>query len=211
MQRRSVLIPVGAVLGVAVALGQFSVVVPFMQHWISTATDIGSTISHHVSESILRLNENAGSAVNAVTVLVAPGITAILLAIVARAGVLGRRLVAPILVGFGFLSFLYLPWKQALPVLLISLLLAGVAAFGGEVFISLPAAAMSAMVAFLWIQEMWRNDFAMDQDVVAQVNDLWFSSSSILMARWCSVAIAAIPFVGAVALLIRDVAPLVED
>lgn len=205
MRRSNALIPAGAVIGVALAFGRL----PFLAGAATGLARTASEVTVHVTNWVTGLVSDQPSRWTETTALVvglvSPGLTALLLALAARAGIGLRRGIGGLIVVIGLLSFAVLPRAEAAGVFTVCVALGAAAIVGLDVLVVVPCAAVAAMLAVLWSRDVLASHTATNIGEVTQMHALWFPDQpGLFLSKVVVIAIVFLPFLATLVLLIRD-------
>lgn len=136
--------------------------------------------------------------VAAVLALLVPGVTALLLMIVARGSVRLKGLVALILVGVGIAGFFYLSGGTAVGVAALAFVAAAVAMVATGPLLAAPLAALAAVIGAAFLPRLLDSHSTLANAPVAHLHQALFATAgSPLWLRVVVLVAAAVPFGGA--------------
>lgn len=199
----------GVVIGLGLSLGRFPFLAGAAKGLAETATATEARIADWLMDTLFSTPGNTSLVVAAVLGLMAPGLTAFGLAAAASGGERVRQSAGTVLLGVGLLAFWHLPGSQAIGVVVLCAVIAGLAYTATPIILVVPCAAVATMLAATWLPRLY-DDTVSGRGVgywageqVDVINRVWFDGVEATTAGHVALGFAVIPFLAAGSWLLR--------
>jgi hypothetical protein len=197
---------IGAVLGVAVAVGRVPYFAGAARALAETALRLvdsgGDDLIGHVARTGAPRRVVLG--LSAFVAVLAPGLTALLLVLAARGTLRLRAVVGVLLAVLGVASFFYHPHGIATGVVVLALVVAGVAVVATGPFVAAPLAALAGLIGATYLPRLVTHSNRVEHVAVEAMHRAVYARAGDPTAlRVALLVLAAVPFALAVRFLLR--------
>jgi hypothetical protein len=197
---------IGAVLGVAVALGHVPYLAGAARSLADTALRLVGSAGAHVISGVAHVGapRRVVLGLQSLVEVVAPGITALLLVLAAR-GTLRLRAVVGILVALlGAAAFIYEPGGDATGAIFLALAVAGIAVVATGPLVALPLAALAGLIGASYLPHLIAHRASVEGGAVRAMHTaLYGHPGDPTGLQVALVIVAAIPFAFALRKVVR--------
>jgi hypothetical protein len=197
---------IGAVLGVAIALGHVPVVTGGARALADTALRLVSS----GGQRLIRATAKRGApqrvvlGVESLVAVLAPGVTALLLVLAARGTLRLRAIVGLLVAVLGATSFIYQSHGSAVDAVILGLVVAGLAVALTGPLVAAPLAALAGLIGGSYLPHLLTHDNAVDGAAVRAMHTALFARPGDPTAlRVALLVVAVVPFVLALRWVLR--------
>ena len=196
---------IGAVLGVAVALGHVPFVAGGARALADTALQLVGSGGKHLISGVAHTGAPRRVVLGfaALVGVLAPGVTALLLVFGARGTLRLRAVVALLIAVLGASSFVYQPHGVAIRAVVVGLMVAGVAVAATGPFVVAPLAGLAGLIGGTYVPHLLAHQDAVDGPVRAMHTALYAHPGDPSALRVGLVVIALVPFLLALRWVLR--------
>lgn len=197
---------IGVLAGFGLALGKIPGLYPAAAGLATTAVEIEARVADWVI-GLLPSGDWATTGAAAIG-LMAPGLTAFGLAVIANSSLQVARVVSSAFMLLGLAAFFYLPGTEAMATMALVGTVVGLASFGLTTILAPIAAGLATMMAVTWLAALFdtlqsgsASGLEWAAEHVAVLHEVMLDGASIGTVRAIALFLAVIPFVAAVSWL----------
>ncbi len=197
---------IGAVLGVAIALGHVPFLAGAARALADTALGIVGSAGTHLTDAVAKTGAPLRIILGFTSLIavIAPGVTTLLLVVAAR-GTLRLRAVAGLLLAvLGVASFFYHPAGVATGVVALALVVAGIAVVATGPLVAAPLAGLAGLIGGAYLPQLVLHPGHIERGAVEMMHRaIYGHAGDPLALRVAITVVACVPFVVAIRYLVR--------
>jgi hypothetical protein len=197
---------IGAVVGVAIALGHVPFVAGGARALADTALRLVGSGGNHLISAVADHGapRRVVLGLAALVGVLAPGVTAMLLVLAARGTLRLRAIVALLIAVLGATSFVYQPHGVAIRAVVLGLVVAGIAVAATGPLVAAPLAALAGLIGGTYLPHLFTHQNAVEGGAVRAMHTALFSRPGDPTAlRVALLVVAVVPFVLALRWVVR--------
>jgi hypothetical protein len=186
---------IGAVLGIAVALGHVPFIAGAARALAETALSIVSSGGTHLIHAVAKTGapRRVIFGFTALIAVILPGLTALLLVVAAKGTLRLRAVAGVVLAVLGVASFFYHPAGVATGVVTVALVVAAIAIAASGPLVAAPLAGLAGLIGGAYLPRLITHHAAIEKNAVETMHRALYGHSGD--PTWLQVAIVIVAFV----------------